>query len=236
MARDSVAATLWHILGRRGRVALAVLALMVIAVGGSGGCYAHRTASADVTPVEQQLLQNMPLPYTVAVVPWEVDAGDRNGRGADAHARALADLLARSGAFKGAHLGKTDAAELVAVPTGVACDSSVVPVFTVLTAGVIPTVFDGERCDGWILRSARGGAAAPVEFRVSEKGQVVFGWPAAFLGLTPGWSYGHVGNDSDYSGRVRLELARNRTAVEALATQEPPTPPPSGESPAAVQP
>src|SRR5262249_54313842 len=115
---------------------------------------------------------------------------------------------------------------LIAVPTGLHCESSVVPVFTILTLGVIPTVIDGERCDGVIFRSANAGAAPPVEVRVREKSQVVIGWPALVFGLLPGWSYGVAGDDDYYGGKVGAEIAKARAAVDALATQPPPPPPP----------
>jgi hypothetical protein len=206
--------TIWQSVSRTTKIALVAFAIFLAGAAASGGCYAHRPQGAAPAA-------SAALPYAVSVVPWTAAAD--SGRDRDAFARTLASLLENSAAFKQVHLNATPAesAELVAISTGLSCESSVVPVFTILTAGIIPTVFEGERCDGLILRSSKGGAAPPVEIRVRDNAQVVIGWPALVFGLLPGWSFGVAGDDDAYAMRVRDEIAKHRPAIDALATQKP---------------
>jgi hypothetical protein len=54
----------WYVLG----------GAVLLVYGASGGCYAHRLPAA-LQPEERRLLAQAPLPYAVAVVPWDAKAG-----------------------------------------------------------------------------------------------------------------------------------------------------------------
>jgi hypothetical protein len=147
----------WRRIGRRNKIVLLAVVLCLAGAAAFGGCYAHRMpgpASAD--PALQQSMTGMPLPYTVSVVPWNSDPGEQSGRDPQAYARSLAAVVAASGAFRSSRFETSPGADadLVAMSMGMRCETSVVPLFTILSAGLIPTVFDGESCDGMIIRSA----------------------------------------------------------------------------------
>src|SRR5205085_8045430 len=120
-------------------------------------------------------------------------------------------------------------ADLVIVSTGAHCNTSVVPVFSIITAGLIPTVFTDEDCDGMVIRSAKASSTQPLEVAVSHKSDIVMGWGALIVGALPGWSYGPARNDARYGELLRLEVLRLRTQIDALVkdVREPPPAPPA---------
>jgi len=104
----------------------------------------------------------------------------------------------------------------MAASTGVHCNTAVIPLFTIVSFGVLPTIFEDEECEAMVLRAARGSArtSQPVEARY--KGRVVMGWLAVPLGLLPGWSYGSARDDRRYAQRFRIEILRNRAQIERI--------------------
>jgi len=222
-----VKTSLWASIGRRNQIVVLAGLLCLVIAAASGGCYAHRVAPAAATDAAlQQSLSGMPLPYTVAVVPWNSEPGSQTGRDPQAYAKSLANVLASSHAFRASRFETSPGADadLVAMSIGLKCESSVVPLFTILSAGIIPTVFDGESCDGMIIRSAKPATPPPVEIRVRQNGQTVVGWAAVVFGALPGWAWGSVGDDRGYDELFRREIAKSRTAIEQLAKAVPPPP------------
>ncbi len=212
--------SVWKTIGRRNQMVVLAVALSLGVAAASGGCYAHRLPALDASVKLEGPEGNAggPLPFTVSVVPWNSDPGDHSGRDPAAFAKSLAELVASSRAFRSSRLEATPGsdADLVAVSMGTHCEASVIPLFTIISAGVIPTVFDGERCDGMVIRSTRPGTPAPIEVRVRHTGQTVVGWAAVVFGALPGWSYGLVGDDRRYRDLFRMEIAKYRTDIENL--------------------
>jgi hypothetical protein len=184
-------------------------------VAAAGGCYAHRVPRVGVLAADAQLLAAGPLPYTVSIAPWNAEPGAEEGTQA---AATLADLVTESSAFTASRLASAQggATDLVAVPLGLDCRTSIVPVFTILTAGIVPTLFEDGRCDGLILRSPVPGSGPPIEIRVAAKEQVVVGWAAAVVGALRGWAYGRLDADRAYADALHLEIAKRRSEIEAL--------------------
>jgi hypothetical protein len=103
--------------------------------------------------------------------------------------------------------------------TGLYCNSAVIPLFTIVSLGVIPTIFDDEDCEGMQFRSAKRSESLPVNFEVRYKGRVVAGWVAVPLGIVPGWSYGSARDDSRYAERLRLAILHRQAELAALASR-----------------
>ncbi len=169
-------------------------------------------------------MESEPLPYTVSVVPWDPDTSKRLGKDAGAYARSLAELLAESHAFRSNRMEAEPGSDtdLIASPTGVYCNTAIVPFWTILSIGLVPTVFDEENCDCMVLRSAKLPAAGSVEVGVEYKGRVVMGLAAVPLGALPGWSHGSAREDTRYRVRFRLEVIRRRGEIERLADRKEP--------------
>jgi hypothetical protein len=190
---------------------------VLLAYGASGGCYAQRLPTA-LGPEERQMLAQGPLPYAVAVVPWEPKAG----RGLDptAYARGTLDWLEGSGAFASVQLDATGApkADLTATSIGAYCNTAAIPLFTILSLGLIPTVFMDTECEGAVFRVPEGpaGPRDSVVVRYQQGGRVVMGWLAMPLGALPGWTHGAASTHHRARERARLALLTERQALVGL--------------------
>jgi hypothetical protein len=223
---------LWKSLGRRYQIGILSIAACLAVVAASGGCYAHRRPAA-LSADEQKLLDAQPLPYTVSIVPWNADAAETTGRDPQAYAKSLATVVQRSGAFRATRYDDRPAAnaDLVAISTGAHCDTSIIPVFTILTVGVIPTIFDAEECEGMILRAAKPSTTPPVEIAVSHKSEVITGWAAVVFGAMPGWSWRRGADDRRYNDRFRIEIIRHQADIDRMVHSAPPAPPAAAATP-----
>lgn len=199
----------------RRRVRSVALATLWLA----SGCAAYRRPP-ELTPAESELLAGPPLPYDVTVAWW--DTTRHGSQNPDAYASSLAKLVTESRVFRSARYrqsASTARAELVATSTGTYCNTAVIPLLTILSLGVIPTIFDDQTCEGMELQ--RPGSArpnAPVRIEFEYKGRVIMGWFAALAGLRPGWGFGDVQNDERYRQRFRLAVLQHRAEIERLAT------------------
>jgi hypothetical protein len=105
----------------------------------------------------------------------------------------------------------------VATSTGLYCNSAVIPALSIISLGVIPTIFQDEHCEGMLLRTATGQPTnSGVQVAVRYKGPVIMGWVAVVVGALPGWSYGSVDRDSRFAERFRLAVIARRGDIERL--------------------
>lgn len=195
------------------------LRVVLTTLGLASGCTAYRRPP-ELTPAESELLAEPPLPYDVTVAWW--DSTRHGTQNPDAYANSLAKLVTGSGVFRSAHYRQstsTAGAELVATSTGTYCNTAVIPLFTILSLGVIPTIFDDQTCEGIELqRPGSARSSAPVRIGFEYKGRVIMGWFAALAGLRPGWGFGDVRNDERYRQRFRLAVLQHRAEIERLAS------------------
>jgi hypothetical protein len=204
-------------LSQRKQVLIIAAAVLFAIVGISGGCDAHRRPPA-LSAEERALLQGAPLPYSVTVALWDLETD--TGQNPEGYAGRLAKLVAASGAFKANRYERSPnpvGQDLVATSTGLYCNSAVIPVFTLISLGIIPTVFQEEQCEGMLLRAAanqpkRNGVEVTARF----KGTFVMGWAAVVCGAMPGWSYGPVATDSRFVQRFRLAVIRRREELARI--------------------
>jgi len=188
--------------------------------GIAGGCGAYKRPP-DLTADERALLRAEPLPYSVTVAWW--DDQTKTGQSAQAYGDALAKIVVASRSFKTSRYERTShptAQDLVATSTGLYCNTAIVPVLSIVSIGIIPTVFEDEHCEGMLLRRSAGAPnTSGVRVEVRSKQPVILGWVAVVAGLLPGWSHGSVENDSRLAERFRLEVLRHRDEIDHLATR-----------------
>ena len=204
-------------LSRPKRILVVAAFLAFVVIGLSGGCGAYRRPPA-LTSEERALLQTDPLPYSVTVAWW--DEVTKTGQNPEAYAGALAKLVEASGAFSANRYEQSSTPsgqDLVATSTGLYCNTAVIPALSIISLGVIPTIFQDEHCEGMLLRTAAGRPRSEgVQIEVRYKGPVVMGWAAVVVGALPGWSYGSVDGDARFAERFRLAVIRRRADIERL--------------------
>ncbi|MGH7617145.1 MAG: hypothetical protein ACREPM_07960 [Gemmatimonadaceae bacterium] len=185
--------------------------------GFTGGCYAERVPPR--LSVSERMTVRDPLPYSVTVVPWDT-AGVRKhgGQSAIAYATSAFHWLDESGAFVSVKLGAAgDSATttLTASSMGLYCNSAIIPILTILSVGIIPTVFTDRDCWGIVFHAAHGGRTDSVIVRRDNERTVVMGWLAVPLTFLPGWSRGV--SSSRVRDRVRLAILDHRKDLAALS-------------------
>jgi hypothetical protein len=207
---------------RRPRLLLGVfLVLLIVVLGVSGGCGAYRRPGG-LTAAERQLLASPPLPYRVSIVPWDAERAARTSQDPERYAESLALLVNGSHAFRVSRLETAAAADsdLVATASGAYCNAAIVPIFSIISLGIIPTVFDDRYCVGLVLHRGRGPSSADsVTVDFEHRGRVVMGWAALAIGALPGWSWGSPDRDARYRERFRLEVIRHQAEIRRLVAQ-----------------
>jgi hypothetical protein len=201
--------------GRKILYGAAVLVLGVV-LGVAGGCTAHRRPS--FTAEEYQLLKEPPLPYSVSIVEWDVATRVKTSRNPEAYARILADVAIPSRAFRDMRRAPSPEPQpdLAATSTGVYCNTALIPALSIISLGIIPTVWQEEDCQGMFLRSMKDPGRPPVRIDVRFRGTAMIGWASLLVGALPGWSWGDIRRDSAYHQMLRLEVIRHRAEIERL--------------------
>ena len=199
------------------------LLVPLVAALALSGCYAERV-SFRPNPEQRALLREPPLPYVVPVVPWSNANPYRN---ATAWTDGIAKQLERSGAFATVHYVQGSrtpvaGAQLYAEATTRYCNTAIIPIFTILTLGLVPTIWNETQCSGAIFRRADGSRPQDsVVVEVQQTGKAVMGWVAAPLGLLPGFSYGGKRGQSGYLDAFRLAIIGKKDELAALAAPAP---------------
>jgi len=201
---------------RRKIVYAAGALVLAVIFGAAGGCAAHRRPS--FTAEERQLLRQPPLPYSVTIAEWDAATRAKTSQNPEVYARRLADAVIPSRAFREVRRETSPEvhAELAATSTGVYCNTAIIPVLSIFSVGIIPTVWQEEDCEGMFLRSTNHPDRPAVRIDVRFKGTAMMGWASLFAGALPGWSWGDIRADSAYHEMLRLEVTRHRAEIERL--------------------
>jgi hypothetical protein len=204
-------------LPRSGQIGIALGGVAFLVFGAAGGCGAYKRPP-PLTAEERALLQTAPLPYSVTVAWWDEET--KTGKSDEAYAGGLAEVVAASGAFRAFRYERSSSPsnqDLVATSTGLYCNTAVIPIFSIISLGVIPTIFQDQQCKGMLLRTAAGRPKREgVVVEVRYKGPVVMGWAAVVIGALPGWSYGSADTDPRFVERFRLAVISRRGEIERL--------------------
>lgn len=202
---------------------LGLLALFVF--GSTGHCGANRVGK-PLTSDQRRLLSEPPLPYKVAVVPWTIDTSKQKrlqkGKNRLSYAENLVERLKDSGAFQSVILDTagTASVDLLAESVGFYCNSAIIPIWTIVTLGFYPTIWDERDCVGVKFRPGNDFANTypePVFVSFSQESRSVMGWPAVALGLAPGWANGEMHKQGWYNDLFRLEILQQRDVITKAA-------------------
>ena len=168
----------------------------------------------EPTGDEKSILAQPPLDLTVAV---HVVA-PHPGMNAAAYARPLAKLLTESRAFRSVIYDPANAAhaDLVVESTGDYCNTALLPFLTIITVGIVPTIWTEGQCTGARFLSIRGRDSS-VTVRLRGSGRAVMGLFALPLALFPGWTLQTGIDQPAYQQAFRLEVFRRRDDLLRLA-------------------
>ena len=181
------------------QVVLLILLVVMAAVFGSGcvGC-GSSTLPPRLTASERAKVKGARLPFTVGVERYE----------APAYSDALVKALRGTEVFvRVDHLERFNSPpSLVARVERRIYGSTVVPVATLLSFGLIPTTTEESFGHAFSL-SPPGREARRVPIEYSYRGRTTLGWVAIFHGLMPGYSVFPFDPESSRRFRGRLALA-----------------------------
>lgn len=187
--------------------------------GFTGGCYAQRLPA---TPAAEhlRLLESPPLPYSVVVTPWDSTTAARLGRNSEAYSKAAFQWLRSSRAFSSVRLGSpTDTdADFTATSTGAYCNTAVIPLWTGLTLGLLPTVFTDSTCREVVFHPISNGIRGTdsVLVRHHSGGRVIMGWAAVPTGALLDWTHGEATDHPRVSAHARLAILAQSARLAAL--------------------
>jgi hypothetical protein len=200
---------------RRRRWSRWIAGAVLVAYGLAGGCFAQRLPPA-LSSEEARALEQPPLPYAVAVV-----SAARPGQNPQAYGDAAYKWLNGSGAFSLVRRSDADdrGMDLLASSTGAYCNSAVIPLFTILSLGVIPTIFTDRDCQGIVFRPNQPNRSDSVEVHYEQESRVIMGWFALPIGALPGWTHGAALEHRRSRDRARLAILAHREALAALAAR-----------------
>ena len=198
---------------------LELLALIVLpALMLLTGCGAQRI-NFRPTAEQKRLLANQPLDYTVVV--RRFPAHSHGGLNPDAYASDLYKILRGAHAFRSVAYDRTGhaPAQLVAESTGDYCNTAIIPLWSIISLGIIPTMWTETECTGVVFRPGATGASAAdsVVVHVKQGGKALMGWLALPLGVFPGWTWSSLGSSRGYGEALRLAIIEKQSELETLA-------------------
>lgn len=152
--------------------------------------------------------------------PLPPDIANDYARYADRHARNLAALL--EGTFRTVTVDSSDSvSQLVVESRQKYCNAAIVPLWTILTLGFVPTVYKDSTCTEMVFRrrgEPRTGDSVVVE--VGTATREVMGWLAAPLVLVPPWKLDLSAGQRRHKDAVRLAIVARREELERLAARD----------------
>ena len=161
-----------------------------------------------LTGEERSIAGGPPLPYRVAV--------DRHH--GPAYSDSLIRALRRTRAF-----AEVDYADRLSSPPHLIArvedeirGRAIIPVWTIVTLGIVPTVTNENFGESFSLRSVDGSEGV---VRIAERGKsrIILGWIGLIAALLPDRSVVSTEGSSRYVERLRYALLRERAAIDRLA-------------------
>lgn len=198
----------------RVRSSLGTQALTVVLLSVLWGC-ASSPLPPRLTEPQREVLAGVDLPYRVAVEPYQYPL----------YSRLLMEDLRTTGVFARVEMSEDlSEAELVArVAHPVSNDYvAVIPLFSILSFGVVPTWFPMEY--GASFELAPGNDArcrsAPVSIDASYEGTLVMGWVASVLNLSTRRTVRDVRKTDRYRDNIAHAVALRADEIRRLARGE----------------
>jgi hypothetical protein len=183
-----------------------ILPLTIMIVGLAGGCTSS-TLPQRITSEQRALLQRTRIDVTIGVEDYE----------APVYSEDLTKVLLKTHLFTRVdHLTNfTTPPDFVARVEERIYGSAVIPIFTGLSLGIIPTTVDERH--GYSFSLGRPGTEAPrIPIRFVYKGPTTLGWWAVFLNLSPNRTMRDIDGHPRFIESFAWEIATKRDEIESL--------------------
>ena len=93
-----------------------------------------------------------------------------------------------------------------------------IPIFSLITLGLIPTVIEEESGYSFSLRSSKSSERVVIVEYV-HRGYSVLGWGAGLLNFFPQWTGNDVYNDPRFKERLKLAILTKAQEIKAVTSQ-----------------
>lgn len=193
---------------RKTLVAVCIVCSAVIVAGLLKGC-ASEQRPLPLNTSEQTLLSSNGFGLSLSVEPSTppVDA------------QSLLRALQQTELFREVQpADRIQAPDLLARVERTITGNAVIPVLSLITLGLIPTVTEEEHGYSFSIRSYKSsGRVVIVEY--VHQGYTVLGWVAGLLNLFPQWTGDSVHNDPRFKERLKLMILTKAREIRAVASQ-----------------
>ena len=135
------------------------------------------------------------------------------------YAQSLLRALQQTGLFREVQpLERIQAPDLLARVERPITGNAVIPILSLITLGLIPTVTEEEHGYSFSIRSPKSSEWVVIVEYV-HRGYTVLGWVAGLLNLFPQWTGDSVHNDPHFKERLKLMILTKAQEIKAVTSQ-----------------
>lgn len=133
-----------------------------------------------------------------------------------AYSDGLVESLRRTNLFDRVdHLDRVSDAQLIARVDRRICGTATIPIFTMVSLGIIPTIVDEEWGESFTLSRA-GDARSGLQVEFAYTGPTTLGWIGALASLSPNSTAGNPRDTGRFSDALALAICSQAAAIEDL--------------------
>jgi hypothetical protein len=193
---------------RKALVTLGIVCSAVIVTGLLKGC-ASEQRPLPLDTSEETLLGSNGFRLSLAVEPSIPPV----------YAQSLLHALQQTGLFREVQPAeRVQAPDLLVRVERPISGNAVIPILSLITLGLIPTVTEEEHGYSFSLRLPKSSERV-VMVEYVHRGYTVLGWVAGLLNLFPQWTGDSVQNDPRFKERLKLAILIKAQEIKAVTSQ-----------------
>ena len=193
---------------RKALVTLGIVCSAVIVAGLLKGC-ASEQRPLPLDTSEETLLGSNGFGLSLGVEPSTPPV----------YAQSLLHALQQTGLFREVQPAeRVQAPDLLVRVERPISGNAVIPILSLITLGLIPTVTEEEHGYSFSLRSPKSSEQVVIVEYV-HRGYTVLGWVAGLLNLFPQWTGDSVQNDPRFKERLKLAILIKAQEIKAVTSQ-----------------
>lgn len=193
---------------RKALVAVGIVCSAVFVTGLLKGC-ASEQRPLPLNTSEETLLGSKGFGLSLGVEPSTQPV----------YAQGLLHALQQTGLFREIQPSdKIQAPDLLARVERSITGNTVIPILSLITLGVIPTMTEEEHGYSFSLRSPKSSKRVVI-VKYVHRGYTVLGWVAGLLNLFPQWTEDSVHNDLHFKERLKLMILTKAQEIKTVSSQ-----------------